>query len=66
MKFINGVRIIKEVLDSYNEYEILPPDSQQLLLRLIDDLKYNRKIQKQSLKHFKEYFPHLFEETSQK
>lgn len=61
MKFINGIRIIKEIFNSYDEYEVLPVDSTEMILRLIDDLKYNRKIQKATLEHYKDVYPHLFE-----
>lgn len=66
MKFINGAKIIREVLDSYKEYEILPPDSEQFILRLIDDLKYERKVKNSTLEHYFEVFPHLFEQTELK
>ena len=61
MKFLNGANIIREILDSHKEYEILPPDSEKVILRIIDDLKYERKIKNDTLEHFFEVFPHLFE-----
>lgn len=65
MKFRNGMNIIKEVLDSYNEYDILPNGSDQLIERLISDLKYERKIKEATLEHFRDCFPHLFEGKSE-
>lgn len=63
MKWVNGIRIIKEIFDSYNEYNQLPVDSTHLIERLLDDLHYeDHKIKKDTLIHFIEVFPHLFEE----
>ena len=61
MKYNNGIRIIKEIFDSYDEYEVLPKDSTQLILRLLDDLKFDRKIKESTINHFKDVFPELFE-----
>lgn len=63
MKFVNGIRIIKEIFDSYNEYEILPVDATDLILRLISDLKYERKIKASTLDHFLYCYGHLFEDN---
>lgn len=62
MKYANAYLIIKNCLDSLEEYEQLPPKSKDLLLRLMDDLHYDkRKIQKSSLERFQKVFDHLFE-----
>ena len=61
MKYINGRIIIEKILDSYDEYEVLPNESKQLILRILDDLKYDRKILKNTIEHNKKYFNHLFE-----
>jgi len=61
MKYVNGVIIIKNVLESFVEYDQIPKGADQLVLRLLDDLKYDKKIQVRTLEHFKEIDEHLFE-----
>lgn len=64
MKWINGRRIIKEVLDSYQDYDQIPEESADFIERLLASLHYGiKKITANELKHFFEYSPHLFEEN---
>jgi len=64
MKWVNGRRIIKDIFDSYNEYEQLPKDASHFIERLLDDLHYgDKKITADNLKHFFEYENHLFEDN---
>lgn len=64
MKWVNGMRIIKEVLDSYREYNQLPEHANEFIERILQDLHYNnRRISKDTLNHYQEVFPHLFEEN---
>ena len=62
MKYVNGVIIIKNILESLVEYEQVPKGTSEVFLRLLDDLHYDkRKISEDSLNHFKEYYSYLFE-----
>lgn len=63
MKYVNGKIIIEQILDSFEEYDQIPGHGKEFICRLLDDLKYNRTIRKDSLDHFEKYFEHLFEST---
>ena len=62
MKYVNGMRIIRDVLDSFEDYDQLPSNSSSIIERIIEDLKYERKIGKDTIKDYKDIFPELFEE----
>jgi hypothetical protein len=61
MKYINGIMIIRQILDSFEEYEVLPAKSKNLVERIIEDLHYKRKILKDTLDFEKGINGGLFE-----
>lgn len=65
MKYINGKRIIAEILNSYVEYEQIPSRGEEFFLRLLDDLHYTKKIKADTINWEKSYSPHMFEEASE-
>ena len=61
MDYITEVKLIKDILTGWTNEEMLPADSDKLISRLIQDLKYDGTIKKRTLKHLQDCFGHLFE-----
>lgn len=60
MKYIDGLLIISKTLNILVDDDKLTSKQADFFIRILDDMYYDRKINKRTIEHFQELYPEMF------